>query len=235
MRRSYPARSISEQVHFVLLSGTGDHPGSVGVTSRDVEKTPQWDGGGDPHSRGRRRDAARRGARRRPHESRQAVVARARDHQGRSDPVLRRRRARAPPAHRAAGDGDETLSVRRGRRILLHETRPVAAPRLDCDLHNPARLRQRHRLSDDRRPAVATSEYRVAKRSKAGVLVDDNRNAWGRTLASVYSVRPTPFAGVSAPVTWKEIEKARIAKGADLGRYRILPLRVRRSATTAGC
>jgi bifunctional non-homologous end joining protein LigD len=39
------------------------------------------------------------------------------------------------------------------------------------------------------------------------VLVDYNQNAWGRTLASIYSVRPTPFAGVSTPVTWEEIEK----------------------------
>src|SRR5262249_41354439 len=31
-------------------------------------------------------------------------------------------------------------------------------------------------------------------------------NAWGRTLASVYSVRPQPRATVSTPVTWREIE-----------------------------
>jgi bifunctional non-homologous end joining protein LigD len=39
------------------------------------------------------------------------------------------------------------------------------------------------------------------------VLVDYNQNAWGRTLASVYSVRPTAKAAVSTPVTWKEIER----------------------------
>ena len=39
------------------------------------------------------------------------------------------------------------------------------------------------------------------------VLVDYNQNAWGRTLASIYSVRPTPKACVSTPVSWKEIEK----------------------------
>ena len=57
-----------------------------------------------------------------------------------------------------------------------------------------------------RHPKLMTSEYRVAKRPKGRVLVDYNQNAWGRTLASVYSVRPHPLACVSTPVTWKEIE-----------------------------
>ena len=58
-----------------------------------------------------------------------------------------------------------------------------------------------------RHPTLMTSEYRVANRPKGRVLLDYNQNAWGRTLASIYSVRPTPFAGVSTPVTWKEIHK----------------------------
>jgi bifunctional non-homologous end joining protein LigD len=58
-----------------------------------------------------------------------------------------------------------------------------------------------------RHPQLMTSEYRVAKRPKGRVLVDYNQNAWGRTLASVYSVRPHPRACVSTPVTWKEIDK----------------------------
>lgn len=56
-------------------------------------------------------------------------------------------------------------------------------------------------------PKLITSEYRIAKRPAGRVLVDYNQNAWGRTLASVYSVRPRPEAAVSAPVTWEEVEK----------------------------
>lgn len=58
-----------------------------------------------------------------------------------------------------------------------------------------------------RYPDTLTSEYRIAKRPSRRVLVDYNQNAWGRTLASVYSVRPKPRAPVSTPVTWEEIEK----------------------------
>jgi bifunctional non-homologous end joining protein LigD len=58
-----------------------------------------------------------------------------------------------------------------------------------------------------RHPRLITAEYRVAARPRGRVLVDYNQNAWGRTLASVYSVRPRPHATVSAPVTWKEIEQ----------------------------
>jgi bifunctional non-homologous end joining protein LigD len=56
-------------------------------------------------------------------------------------------------------------------------------------------------------PALLTAEYRVARRPAQRVLVDYNQNAWGRTLASVYSVRPQPRATVSAPVTWAEVER----------------------------
>ena len=56
-----------------------------------------------------------------------------------------------------------------------------------------------------RYPALMTAEYRVAKRPKGRVLVDYNQNAWGRTLASIYSVRPTPLATVSTPLDWNEV------------------------------
>ena len=54
-------------------------------------------------------------------------------------------------------------------------------------------------------PSFITAEYRIAKRPAGRVLVDYNQNAWGRTLASVYSVRPKPKATVSTPVTWDEV------------------------------
>src|SRR6267378_3845825 len=54
-------------------------------------------------------------------------------------------------------------------------------------------------------PGLITAEYVISKRPAGHVLVDYNQNAWGRTLASVYSVRPHPRAAVSTPVTWREI------------------------------
>jgi bifunctional non-homologous end joining protein LigD len=59
----------------------------------------------------------------------------------------------------------------------------------------------------ERYPNILTAEYRVANRPRGRVLVDYNQNAWGRTLASVYSVRPTAAASVSTPLTWREVER----------------------------
>jgi bifunctional non-homologous end joining protein LigD len=76
-----------------------------------------------------------------------------------------------------------------------------------------------------RNPKVATSEYIIAKRPKGRVLVDYNQNAWGKTLASIYSVRPTARAAVSTPVTWTELER-----GVEIDDFRIdnVPDRVRK-------
>jgi bifunctional non-homologous end joining protein LigD len=73
-------------------------------------------------------------------------------------------------------------------------------------------------------PKLLTAEYRIANRPKGRVLVDYNQNAWGRTLASIYSPRPTPKAAVSTPVTWAEIEK-----GVEIEDFRIdnVPARVK--------
>jgi hypothetical protein len=55
-----------------------------------------------------------------------------------------------------------------------------------------------------RAPDLATSKW--WKEERHGVFVDYNQNAKDRTVAAAYSVRPTPDARVSAPVTWEELE-----------------------------
>ncbi len=54
-----------------------------------------------------------------------------------------------------------------------------------------------------RAPSLATSKW--WKEERHGVFVDYNQNAKDRTVASAYSVRPTPDARVSAPLTWDEV------------------------------
>jgi bifunctional non-homologous end joining protein LigD len=54
-----------------------------------------------------------------------------------------------------------------------------------------------------RAPADATSRW--WKEERHGVFVDYNQNAKDRTVASAYSVRPTPDARVSAPLRWDEV------------------------------
>ena len=53
-----------------------------------------------------------------------------------------------------------------------------------------------------RAPKLATSKW--WKEERHGVFVDYNQNAKDRTVAAAYSVRPTPDATVSAPLSWDE-------------------------------
>ena len=55
-----------------------------------------------------------------------------------------------------------------------------------------------------RAPDLATSRW--WKEERHGVFLDYNQNAKDRTVASAYSVRPTPDARVSAPLLWDEVE-----------------------------
>ena len=57
-----------------------------------------------------------------------------------------------------------------------------------------------------RAPDLATSKW--WKEERHGVFVDYNQNARDRTVASAYSVRPTPDARVSAPLEWDEVPAA---------------------------
>jgi bifunctional non-homologous end joining protein LigD len=50
---------------------------------------------------------------------------------------------------------------------------------------------------------LVTTEW--AKQKRRGVLVDCNQNGEGKTIASVYSVRPRVGAPVSAPLRWDEV------------------------------
>ena len=52
-------------------------------------------------------------------------------------------------------------------------------------------------------PGEVTTEW--LKKKRAGVLVDHRQNGWGKTIASVYSVRPKPHAPVSTPLDWSEL------------------------------
>lgn len=58
-----------------------------------------------------------------------------------------------------------------------------------------------------RHPKVATVERMVARRPKGTVYVDALQNILGKTLATAYSARASEFAGVSTPLTWKEVDE----------------------------
>ena len=54
-------------------------------------------------------------------------------------------------------------------------------------------------------PKEATVERAVNARGKR-VYVDFLQNILGKTLASAYSARASDYAGVSTPLTWKEVD-----------------------------
>jgi bifunctional non-homologous end joining protein LigD len=58
-----------------------------------------------------------------------------------------------------------------------------------------------------RHPKVATIERMVRARPRGTVYVDYLQNILGKTLATAYSARATDFAGVSTPLTWKEVDE----------------------------
>jgi DNA ligase D-like protein (predicted polymerase) len=84
-------------------------------------------------------------------------------------------------------------------------------------MHVIVRIAQRWEFGDVRRAALALAREverrapRLAtskwwKEERHGVFVDYNQNAKDRTVASAYSVRPTPEARVSAPLAWDEVD-----------------------------
>lgn len=90
-------------------------------------------------------------------------------------------------------------------------------------MHVYARIHPEHGFNDVRRAAVALArevERRAPDRATSkwwkeerhGVFVDYNQNIRDRTVASAYSVRPTPDARVSTPLTWDEVPDAEAAE-----------------------
>jgi bifunctional non-homologous end joining protein LigD len=56
-----------------------------------------------------------------------------------------------------------------------------------------------------RHPTIATVERTVRARRKGTVYIDFLQNILGKTLATAYSARASDYAGVSTPLTWKEV------------------------------
>jgi bifunctional non-homologous end joining protein LigD len=59
------------------------------------------------------------------------------------------------------------------------------------------------RLLEQRHEGLLTTQW--LKKKRRGVLVDHRQNGHGKTIASVYSVRPKPGAPVSTPLRWEEL------------------------------
>ncbi len=103
-------------------------------------------------------------------------------------------------------------------REALHEVGLVGWPKTSGSrgIHINVRIEPRWSFGEVRRaalalardvearaPALATSKW--WKEERHGVFLDYNQNAKDRTVASAYSVRPTPDARVSMPLTWDEV------------------------------
>ena len=86
-------------------------------------------------------------------------------------------------------------------------------------IHVLVPIERRHTYEDTRRFAeivagalatthrgLVTTEWAKAKRR--GVLIDANQNGEGKTIASVYSVRPKAGAPVSTPLRWDEVDES---------------------------
>jgi bifunctional non-homologous end joining protein LigD len=83
-------------------------------------------------------------------------------------------------------------------------------------IHVLVPITRRHKYEDTQRfsriiagalerahPGLVTTQFRKEKRR--GVLIDANQNGEGKTIASVYSVRPRTGASVSTPLRWDEV------------------------------
>jgi bifunctional non-homologous end joining protein LigD len=115
---------------------------------------------------------------------------------------------------------EQILEVAQATREVLTEHGLVGWPKTSGSkgFHVYVRLERRWRFREVRRAAVALAreverrEPDIAtskwwKEERHGVFIDYNQNAKDRTIASAYSVRPTPDARVSTPLSWDEVER----------------------------
>jgi bifunctional non-homologous end joining protein LigD len=98
----------------------------------------------------------------------------------------------------------------------IHVLVPIARRATFDQTYEFAELVSR-RLEADH-PGLVTTEW--LKKKRRGVLVDHRQNGHGKTIASVYSVRPKPGAPVSTPLRWEELTER--VRPRDFGRREAL-------------
>ena len=114
----------------------------------------------------------------------------------------------------------QILQVAVVTRAVLEEFNLAGWPKTSGSrgMHIYVRIQRRWGFDDVRRAALALArevEKRAPKLASSkwwkeerhGVFIDYNQNAKDRTIASAYSVRPTPDARVSAPLAWDEVDR----------------------------
>ena len=114
----------------------------------------------------------------------------------------------------------QILQVAVVTRAVLEEFNLAGWPKTSGSrgMHISVRIQRRWGFDDVRRAALALArevEKRAPKLASSkwwkeerhGVFIDYNQNAKDRTIASAYSVRPTPDARVSAPLAWDEVDR----------------------------
>jgi bifunctional non-homologous end joining protein LigD len=114
---------------------------------------------------------------------------------------------------------DEIRDVARVTRDTLLDTGLVSFPKTSGSrgIHVQVPIHPRWEFLEVRRAAIALArevERRVPEIATAAwwkeerhgrIMLDYNQNARGRTTASAYSIRATPDARASCPVTWSEL------------------------------
>jgi DNA ligase D len=114
----------------------------------------------------------------------------------------------------------QILQVAAVTRAVLDEFKLAGWPKTSGSrgMHIYVRIQRRWGFDEVRRAALALArevERRAPqlasskwwKEERHGVFIDYNQNAKDRTIASAYSVRPTPDARVSAPLAWDEVDR----------------------------